>query len=182
MSKIVKVKKSDLEINDGYLCLRGVPVDVKDDWHIVNQFEKLETLLDQAHYIKSQPDESPAPSIAGWTPSKKEWIELDLDPDDEELRAFLAGQEEAKEHIAKKLIKKEKCEALINDFVALYKWVAADEVWVKYGGDPLSRWDPALLQLTQDDLLGAVEGIVEQLDRCKPTGKSCFNKQFCVEL
>lgn len=182
MSKIVKVKKSDLEINDGYLCLRGVPVEVRDEYHIIKQFQQLETLLDQAHYIKSQPDESPAPSIAGWTPGKKEWIELDLDPEDQELADFLAGQEVAKEHVAKKLIKKEKCEAMINDFVSLYKWVAADEVWVMYGGKPVPAWDPALLQLTQDDLLAAVEGIVEQIERCKPTGKGCFREQCCVEL
>lgn len=182
MSKIVKVKKSDLEINDGYLCLRGVPVEVTDDLQIIRQFENLETLLDQAEYIKSQPDESPAPSIAGWTPRKKEWIELDLDPEDQELADFLAGQEVAKEHVAKKLIKKEKCEALINDFIALYKWVVADEVWVKYGGEPLNRWDPALLQINENNLLKAVEDIVEQIDRCKPTGKGCFREQCCVEL
>ena len=182
MSKIVKVKKSDLEINDGYLCLRGVPVEVRNDYHIIRQFESLETLLDQAKYIESQPDESPAPSIAGWNPRKKELIELDLDPEDKELADILAGQEVAKEHVAKKLIKKEKCEQVINDFVALYKWVAADEVWVTYGGKPVPAWDPALLQINEKDLLGAVEFIVEQIDRCKPTGKGCFNQACCVEL
>lgn len=161
-------KKSDLTLNNGLLVSKDGDI-VLPDFRIVQQANGLETMVQKAKYLMSQPEATPMPSLDGFER---------MSISDNESRKFEVSTPvmDAKAEEAMKLMGEiddmatvEKANAMLDDFKTLLDFVSQD--FVIDCGDQLYKFDtPVLgnvLELTEEDVVKAIAyicGMAEETD------------------
>lgn len=151
--------KSALTNIDGMLVADSGDV-VSVDHKIVDQANKLDTMLQEAKYLADQPKASPMPTLEGFKrKSVKDDLlegakfEADTELLDLEAKKTMMMMEEMDD-----VALTEKANGLLSQFAELLAFVAADRVF-DYGVEVIPFDTPELgdvLELTKDDVINAV--------------------------
>lgn len=170
--KIMKVyKKSDLTLNHGLLVSKDGDI-VIPDIAIVNQANRLETVLQEAVYLNEQPKAQPMPSLNGFErksikDSTRQKFEADTPIMDAKQKEALALMDEIDD-----VTTVNQANELLMQFDKLVDFVSQD--FVIDCGNELYCFDTPIignvLDLTADDVSKAVAYICGMVEEDKATG------------